>query len=65
VQRREAIMTKKATTDKQSLQLIIWDYCNTLHEMTGGNKKNCNAVMNLVFLEFGRDKFDMLRKEGF
>jgi hypothetical protein len=42
----EAIMAKKATTDKQSLELIMWDCHNALREKTGGNEKNCNAVID-------------------
>jgi type I restriction enzyme M protein len=58
-------MAKKATTDKQSLELIMWNCHNDLCETTGGNEKNYNAVMDLVFLKFGGNKFDKRYKEGF
>jgi hypothetical protein len=58
-------MAKKATADKQSLELIMWNCCNAIHETTGGNEKNCNAVMDFVFLKFGRENFDKRYKEGF
>jgi type I restriction enzyme M protein len=58
-------MAKKTTTDEQSLELIMRNYRNALRETTGGNEKNCNAAMDLVFLKFGGDRFDKRRKEGF
>jgi type I restriction enzyme M protein len=58
-------MAKKAKTDKQLLKLIMWNCRNVLRETTGGNENNRDAVMDLMFLKFGRDKFDQCCKEGF
>ncbi len=54
-------MAKKKTTD-QSLESIMWNCRNALRGTVGGNEKNRDAVMGLVFLKFAGDKFDRRRK---
>ena len=56
-------MAKKATTAEQSLESIIWNCRNALRGTVGGNEKNRDAVMGLVFLKFAGDKFDKRRNE--
>ena len=56
-------MAKKATTTEQSLESIMWNCRNALRGTVGGNDKNRDAVMGLVFLKFAGDKFDKRRKE--
>jgi type I restriction enzyme M protein len=54
-------MAKQKTTD-QSLESIMWNCRNALRGTVGGNEKNRDAVMGLVFLKFAGDKFDKRRK---
>ena len=56
-------MAKKAATTEQSLESIMWNCRNALRGTVGGNDKNRDAVMGLVFLKFAGDKFDNRRKE--
>jgi type I restriction enzyme M protein len=51
-------MAKKAATSEQSLESIMWNCRNALRGTVGGNEKNRDAVMGLVFLKFAGDKFD-------
>ena len=55
-------MAKKAVTTEQSLESIMWNCRNALRGTVGGNKKNRDAVMGLVFLKFAGDKFDKRRE---
>jgi type I restriction enzyme M protein len=55
-------MAKKATTVEQSLESIMWNCRNVLRGTVGGNEKNRDAVMGLVFLKFAGDKFDKRRE---
>ena len=55
-------MAKKATTTEQSLESIMWNCRNALRGTVGGNEKNRDAVMGLVFLKFAGDKFDKRRE---
>lgn len=54
-------MAKKTTTNEQSLETIIWNCRNALRGTVGGNEKNRDAVMGLVFLKFAGDKFEKRR----
>lgn len=54
-------MAKKAPTTEQSLESILWNCRNALRGTVGGNEKNRDAVMGLVFLKFAGDKFDRRR----
>jgi type I restriction enzyme M protein len=56
-------MAKKAATTEQSLESIMWNCRNALRGTVGGNEKNRDAVMGLVFLKFAGDKFDKRRAE--
>ncbi len=56
-------MAKKAAMTEQSLESIMWNCRNALRGTVGGNDKNRDAVMGLVFLKFAGDKFDKRRKE--
>ena len=56
-----AKVTKKPTD--QSLESIMWNCRNTLRGTVGGNEKNRDAVLGLVFLKFAGDKFDKRRDE--
>ncbi|MDD4431999.1 MAG: type I restriction-modification system subunit M N-terminal domain-containing protein, partial [Bacteroidales bacterium] len=56
-------MAKKAVTTEQSLESIMWNCRNALRGTVGGNDKNRDAVMGLVFLKFAGDKFDKRRTE--
>ncbi|GHV55219.1 DNA methyltransferase [Synergistales bacterium] len=47
----------KQSTER-SLESILWNCRNALRGTVGGNEKNCDAVMGLVFLKFAGDKFD-------
>jgi type I restriction enzyme M protein len=49
--------------NKQSLESILWNCRNALRGTVGGNEKNRDAVMGLVFLKFAGDKFDKRRAE--
>jgi type I restriction enzyme M protein len=53
-------MAKK--TAEQSLETILWNCRNALRGTVGGNEKNRDAVMGLVFLKFAGDKFDKRRE---
>ncbi|MDR0947864.1 MAG: type I restriction-modification system subunit M N-terminal domain-containing protein, partial [Ruminococcus sp.] len=56
-------MAKKAAkTAEQSLESIMWNCRNALRGTVGGNEKNRDAVMGLVFLKFAGDKFDRRRE---
>jgi type I restriction enzyme M protein len=57
---------KKAKGSKgqdQSLESIMWNCRNALRGTVGGNEKNRDAVMGLVFLKFAGDKFEKRREE--
>lgn len=56
-------MAKKTATTVQSLESIMWNCRNALRGTVGGNEKNRDAVMGLVFLKFAGDKFDKRRAE--
>jgi len=47
----------------QSLESIMWNCRNALRGTVGGNEKNRDAVMGLVFLKFAGDKFEKRRAE--
>jgi len=51
---------KKA--NEQSLESIMWNCRNVLRGTVGGNEKNRDAVMGLVFLKFAGGKFDKRRE---
>ncbi|MDR1641489.1 MAG: type I restriction-modification system subunit M [Clostridiales bacterium] len=55
-------MAKKTATVEQSLESILWNCRNALRGTVGGNEKNRDAVMGLVFLKFAGDKFDQRRE---
>ncbi len=55
-------MAKKAPTTEQSLESIMWNCRNALRGTVGGNEKNRDAVMGLVFLKFAGDKFRKRRE---
>lgn len=46
-----------------SLESIMWNCRNALRGTVGGNEKNRDAVMGLVFLKFAGDKFEKRRAE--
>ncbi len=56
-------MAKAAKVQEQSLESIMWNCRNALRGTVGGNEKNRDAVMGLVFLKFAGDKFEKRRKE--
>jgi type I restriction-modification system DNA methylase subunit len=57
-------MAKKAKKAQvQSLETILWNCRNALRGTVGGNEKNRDAVMGLVFLKFAGDKFEKRRAE--
>ena len=56
-------MAKKVVADEQSLESIMWNCRNALRGTVGGNEKNRDAVMGLVFLKFAGDKFTKRRTE--
>ncbi|MDR1677942.1 MAG: type I restriction-modification system subunit M [Deltaproteobacteria bacterium] len=56
-------MAKKAATFERSLESIMWNCRNALRGTVGGNEKNRDAVMGLVFLKFAGVKFDKRRTE--
>jgi type I restriction enzyme M protein len=56
-------MGKKATSREQPLESILWSCRNALRGTVGGNEKNRDAVMGLVFLKFASDKFEKRRAE--
>ena len=55
-------MPKKVTTAEQSLESIMMNCRNALRGTVGGNEKNRDAVMGLVFLKFAGDKFNKRRE---
>ena len=56
-------MPKKVITTEQSLESIMWNCRNALRGTVGGNEKNRDTVMGLVFLKFAGDKFEKRRTE--
>lgn len=56
-------MAKKNVVQEQSLESILWNCRNALRGTVGGNEKNRDAVMGLVFLKFAGDKFEKRREE--
>lgn len=57
-------MAKKTANAKEiSLESILWNCRNALRGTIGGNEKNRDAVMGLVFLKFAGDKFEKRREE--
>lgn len=56
-------MAKKAKTSEISLESILMNCRNALRGTIGGNEKNRDAVMGLVFLKFIGDKFEKRRAE--
>ena len=56
-------MAKATKVQEQSLESIMWNCRNALRSTVGGNEKNRDAVMGLVFLKFAGDKFDKRRTE--
>jgi len=56
-------MAKKAVLKEQSLESILMNCRNALRGSIGGNEKNRDAVMGLVFLKFVSDKFEKRREE--
>ena len=55
-------MPKKAAITEQSLESIMWNCRNALRGTVGGNEKNRDAVMGLVFLKFAGENFDKRRE---
>lgn len=56
-------MAKQTKTKEVSLESIMWNCRNALRGTVGGNEKNRDAVMGLVFLKFAGDKFEKRRAE--
>ena len=56
-------MAKTAKVQEQSLESIMWNCRNALRGTVGGNEKNRDAVMGLLFLKFAGEKFDKCRAE--
>ena len=54
---------KKKIKDNFNLENLIWNCRNVLRGTVGGNEKNRDAVMGLVFLKFLGDKFEKRKKE--
>lgn len=54
---------KKSKEQEQTLESIMWNCRNALRGTVGGNEKNRDAVMGLVFLKFIGDKFEKRRAE--
>lgn len=48
--------------NEQSLESIMWNCRNVLRGTVGGNEKNRDAVMGLVFLKFAGEKFNKRRE---
>ena len=63
----EAKPAKKEKTPKTqqplSLESVLWNCRNALRGTVGGNEKNRDAVMGLVFLKFAGEKFEKRRAE--
>ncbi|MGO0063866.1 N-6 DNA methylase [Brevibacillus fluminis] len=55
-------MAKKTVAKEQSLESILWNCRNALRGTVGGNEKNRDAVLGLVFLKFAGDKFEKRRE---
>ncbi|MGM1032752.1 MAG: N-6 DNA methylase [Bacillota bacterium] len=55
-------MAKKNVAKEQTLESILWNCRNALRGTVGGNEKNRDAVMGLVFLKFAGDKFEKRRE---
>lgn len=56
-------MAKTAKVKEVSLEQIMWNCRNALRGSVGGNEKNRDTVMGLVFLKFAGDKFEKRREE--
>lgn len=56
-------MAKEKKAQEQSLESIMMNCRNALRGTIGGNEKNRDAVMGLVFLKFAGDKFERRRSE--
>jgi len=56
-------MANQVKTKELSLESILWNCRNALRGTVGGNEKNRDAVMGLVFLKFAGDKFEKRRAE--
>lgn len=56
-------MAKTAKIKELSLESIMWNCRNALRGTVGGNEKNRDAVMGLVFLKFAGDKFEKRRAD--
>ncbi len=56
-------MAKAAKEKEVSLEQIMWNCRNALRGSVGGNEKNRDTVMGLVFLKFAGDKFEKRRAE--
>ncbi|MDR3021587.1 MAG: type I restriction-modification system subunit M [Clostridiales bacterium] len=54
--------TKAKETNELSLESILWN-CRVALRGIGGNEKNRDAVMGLVFLKFAGDKFETRREQ--
>ena len=54
---------KKGFKKTTSLENLIWNCRNVLRGTVGGNEKNRDAVMGLVFLKFLGDKFEKRKQE--
>jgi len=54
--------TKAKVNKELSLESILWN-CRVALRGLGGNEKNRDAVMGLVFLKFAGDKFEKRRAE--
>ena len=57
------VKAKAPKVQEQSLESIMWNCRNALRGTVGGNEKNRDAVMGLVFLKFAGDKFEKRRAE--
>lgn len=56
-------MAKAAKEKPLSLETIMMNCRNALRGTIGGNEKNRDSVLGLVFLKFAGDKFEKRRKE--
>ena len=56
-------MAKISKVKEVSLEQIMWNCRNALRGTVGGNEKNRDTVMGLVFLKFAGDKFQKRREE--
>lgn len=55
-------MAKKSIVQELSLESVLWNCRNALRGTVGGNEKNRDAVMGLVFLKFAGEKFEKRRE---